>query len=249
MRKIDISTDIYARIWTLREEGENSEDEILRRILLPSVKKADATNPHDGFFDRRNNVHFEEGFEIYRTYKGRYFSATASSGSWKLVDGRSFSSLNELSNAIIDGNENAWLNWNYKNRTGHQKKLTELRKPSRLETNSVPIRSTTDQSEVSMKYDSSLMSTWRDFVVEAFKSLGREAHLEEIYATVRTLRRTHNESIPASTDAIVRRELEYNSSDSESFRGRFDLFYSVYGIGGGVWGLRSSRGQLNVDFG
>jgi predicted restriction endonuclease len=40
--------------------------------------------------------------------------------------------------------------------------------------------------------------------------------------------------------AIVRRELEYNSSDSESYQGRYDLFYSVNGIGEGVWGLRES---------
>jgi hypothetical protein len=41
--------------------------------------------------------------------------------------------------------------------------------------------------------------------------------------------------------AIVRRELEYNSSDSESYQGRHDLFYSVKGIGEGVWGLRETQ--------
>ena len=40
--------------------------------------------------------------------------------------------------------------------------------------------------------------------------------------------------------AIVRRAIETNSSDSENFHGRAesDIFYSVEGIGHGVWGLR-----------
>lgn len=44
--------------------------------------------------------------------------------------------------------------------------------------------------------------------------------------------------MPTSWQAIVRRELEYNSSDSASHQKRHDLFRSAHGIGGGVWALR-----------
>ena len=33
MRSIEVSTEVYAKIWAFRIEGEESEDEILRRLL------------------------------------------------------------------------------------------------------------------------------------------------------------------------------------------------------------------------
>jgi hypothetical protein len=40
-RTISVSTDVFAQIWSLREEGENSEDAILRRVLaaIPRRKR------------------------------------------------------------------------------------------------------------------------------------------------------------------------------------------------------------------
>ena len=43
MRQIDVTTKVYARIWALREEGEESEDDILSRVLpLTDLKEAQA---------------------------------------------------------------------------------------------------------------------------------------------------------------------------------------------------------------
>lgn len=81
------------------------------------------------------------------------------------------------------------------------------------------------------------MAIWRDDVVKALGSIGGQGNLEDIYSVVRKVR---NNELPRTWKSIVRRELEYNSSDSDSFQGRYDLFYSVAGIGGGRWGLRSS---------
>jgi hypothetical protein len=78
------------------------------------------------------------------------------------------------------------------------------------------------------------MAIWRDDVVTALENLGGQGTLEQIYAGVAAIR---NER-PETWQAIVRRELEYNSSDSESHQERYDLFYSVNGLGKGVWGLR-----------
>ncbi len=79
---------------------------------------------------------------------------------------------------------------------------------------------------------------WRDDIVDALGRLGGEADLHEIYRTVTDIRQKAGRSLPASVDAVIRRELENNSSDSESFTGHRNLFRSVNGIGGGRWALR-----------
>ena len=79
------------------------------------------------------------------------------------------------------------------------------------------------------------MTIWRDDVVKGLKAIGGNGSLEKIYNAVKEVR---SNPLPKSWQAIIRRELEYNSSDSDIFQERFDLFYSVKGIGQGYWGLR-----------
>ncbi|MGE5952669.1 MAG: hypothetical protein ACM308_03470, partial [Qipengyuania vulgaris] len=79
---------------------------------------------------------------------------------------------------------------------------------------------------------------WRDDIVDALGRLGGEADLHEIYRKVTDIRKKEGRSLPPSVDAVIRRELENNSSDSESFTGHRNLFRSVNGIGGGRWALR-----------
>lgn len=81
---------------------------------------------------------------------------------------------------------------------------------------------------------------WRESVELALRNLGGGANLDGLYREVRKVRTEHNDTIPRSLEAIVRKELEYNSSDSSNWRGERDLFYSVHGIGKGFWGLRAS---------
>lgn len=80
---------------------------------------------------------------------------------------------------------------------------------------------------------------WWQSVEKALNNLGGAASLGSIYAEVRKVRASANDSQPPSLDAIVRRELEYNSSDSSNWKMNRDIFFSVHGIGNGVWGLRS----------
>jgi hypothetical protein len=82
------------------------------------------------------------------------------------------------------------------------------------------------------------MTTWREEIEAALRELGGEARLKDIYDVIQ-IRRSGN--LSESWRATVRRELEQNSSDTESHRGRHDTFYSVEGIGGGVWGLRELK--------
>jgi hypothetical protein len=43
MRNIEISTGVFSRIWALRQEGEESENEILQRVL-PQVQEGSGGN-------------------------------------------------------------------------------------------------------------------------------------------------------------------------------------------------------------
>lgn len=79
---------------------------------------------------------------------------------------------------------------------------------------------------------------WRHDVKAALVQLGGQAHLKQIYNEVRDIRRKNGRSVPANLEAIVRRELEHNSSDAKVFLGRHDWFRSVDGIGAGVWATR-----------
>ncbi len=133
MKNISISTGVFSLIWALRQDGEETENDILERILLG--EKADGKhqnmerkNPQEGFIDSRNGVRFPEGFEIFRNYKGQNYAATATKGCWKLKNtNKNYRTLNQLSQSIIEGNENAWISWNYKNEKGYTTKLIEYR--------------------------------------------------------------------------------------------------------------------------
>jgi hypothetical protein len=81
---------------------------------------------------------------------------------------------------------------------------------------------------------------WRDDVVEGLEAIGGQGALTDIYRSVANVRKRSGQELSKSWKAIIRRELEYNSSDTESYKGKRDLFYSVEGIGKGIWGLRSS---------
>ncbi len=134
MPALTVSADVYSKIWAVRQPGEETEEQILRRLLnlgqapLPAMPPAAEA---DGFIDATYGVHFAEGFEIFRTYKGRAYAARVKRGRWQLdADGRSYDSLNQLSQAVIDGNENAWMFWFTRGPGGGRQKIADLRDPT-----------------------------------------------------------------------------------------------------------------------
>jgi hypothetical protein len=143
MRTIEIDTDVFARIWAHRAEGEETENEILRR-LLASAKRAAATQSTEP-------------------------TGPAQGGEVAVVRGK-------------------------------------LR--------------------------------WRDDVRSGLEELGGTAALADIYAKVRSIRRRAGRSLPPTTDDIIRRELENNSSDSHAFTGKRDWFTPAEGKGAGIWSIR-----------
>ena len=140
MRTITISTDVFARIWALRDEGEGTEDEVLRRVL--EVPTAADTSPGaepsapmagGGVRDPRSGVHFPEGFEIFRNYKATEYRARATQGQWLLLnDNQRYPSLHKLSSAVVEGNENSWMNWKFDDGTGKSALIDKLRDRSKV---------------------------------------------------------------------------------------------------------------------
>jgi hypothetical protein len=80
--------------------------------------------------------------------------------------------------------------------------------------------------------------TWTDDVYSALENLGGKSALNKIYGEAEKVRKSAGRTWPPSADAIVRRELENHSSDSDAFLGRDDLFYMPDGKGAGIWAIR-----------
>jgi len=80
--------------------------------------------------------------------------------------------------------------------------------------------------------------TWLDEIIEVIRKLGGKASFSDIYNLV--LERGNKQSSIESSDweATIRQTIYDHSSDSKSFRTGKDIFCSVEGLGGGVWGLR-----------
>lgn len=87
--------------------------------------------------------------------------------------------------------------------------------------------------------------TWLSDIVQTLNALGGEAHYSKIYAEAELIRKERGATWPDSAEAITRRVLEEQSSDTESFKGR-DIFYSAQGLGKGIWGIRSEFKNKNT---
>lgn len=255
MRDIQVSTDVFARIWSLRARSENTEDEILRRVLWQSCEPATSTSLNTptrpithgaGIYDRRFKVTFPEGFSIERTYLGRQYFAVVRNGAWTIEGvGTGYTRLNELSNAIGTKTENAWANWFYRDETGQRYPASNLRDPETIS------RKTTSNVKHNTMYGEEGLRTaqkrggenmpgrirWCDDVKTALEEMGGQASLYRIYKRVEEIRKDAGRSVPNSLEATVRRTLEDFSSDSDNFRGE-DWFCMPEGKGSGVWALR-----------
>jgi len=255
MRSIQISTDVFARIWSLRAEDENSEDEILRRVLLKPpdsgtssspIAPSGPTNQCAGIYDRRFNVTFPEGFRIERTYLGRDYYAVVQNGSWVIEGvGSGYTRLNELSSAIGTKTENAWANWFFRDQTGLRKSVSDLRDPATIArkgthtANDKIISGKEKYSKLQNDGGNNMLDKirWCDDIKTALEEMGGQASLNRIYQRVTEIRKVAGRSIPNSLEATVRRTLEDFSSDSDNYRGK-DWFCMPEGKGSGFWALR-----------
>ncbi len=87
--------------------------------------------------------------------------------------------------------------------------------------------------------------TWKMRLRDALEHLGGEAHLKDIYKYIED---NFENSLPTTWQATVRGTLERASSDSKAYDGKDDLFYSVDGLGEGIWGLKDFEpDERNMD--
>lgn len=83
-----------------------------------------------------------------------------------------------------------------------------------------------------------------DRIRHALLNLGGKAHLNEIY---REVERISHEKLIGAWEATIRAEIHRHSSDTDSFDGVNDYFYSVEGKGKGIWGLKDSARPLTLE--
>ncbi|WP_429104392.1 HNH endonuclease [Aeromonas allosaccharophila] len=78
--------------------------------------------------------------------------------------------------------------------------------------------------------------SWADDLVQAFENLGGQAELADIYDEIEKIRL----NLTPAWKSSVRERIQRHSSDSAAYNEKNpDLFYSLEGLGNGVWGLRS----------
>ena len=255
MRDIQVSTDVFARIWSLRTKTENTEDEILKRVLWqisdvgqhrgPGAEPR-TTEEFDGIYDRRFNVMFPEGFRLERTYLGKDYSAVVNNGQWQIAGvGHGYTRLNELSVAIGTKTENAWANWFYRDENGQRHPVSDLRDPGTIARKNASNRQNRNVRNLNSDKPSPHLGThsmsnkirWCDDVKTALEQMGGQASLHRIYQQVAKIRKSAGRSVPPSLEATIRRTLEDFSSDSENYRGE-DWFTMPEGKGSGFWALR-----------
>ncbi|MFB5676927.1 HNH endonuclease [Paenibacillus terreus] len=82
------------------------------------------------------------------------------------------------------------------------------------------------------------MNRWLEDIKNALSNLGGVAEYPQIYEAIYKKR---GGNLPKTWKQIIQRTIQTHSSDSNAFSGGKDMFYSVKGIGNGVWGLRENR--------
>jgi hypothetical protein len=132
MHKISVSDEVMRKLTELCLINGQNEDNVLKTLLCCSQN--DIQENKEDFIDSTYGIRFAKGFMIFRTYKGKSYTARVSNGNW-LLDGSkknksAFYSLNQLSQAVIKGNENAWKFWHHINPDGEIQCISELRNPN-----------------------------------------------------------------------------------------------------------------------
>lgn len=77
--------------------------------------------------------------------------------------------------------------------------------------------------------------TQLEYIVQAMKNLGGKATYSQLYEEYENV---SGIILTPGKKAGIRKNIEDHSSDSMNYKGKEDLFYSVYGVGNGTWGLR-----------
>ena len=127
-RMVVLSTEVFAAIWARRQAGEQSEDDILARVLN-AVPAPDAEADQIAADQPGNRDGLPEGFEAFRHHEGKTYSARVEGIYWRRLDnGRTFRTLNSLNTSILGRHESVWSgSWMYIAPDGSHRSIAELR--------------------------------------------------------------------------------------------------------------------------
>ncbi|HII62980.1 MAG TPA: hypothetical protein HA279_05085 [Candidatus Poseidoniaceae archaeon] len=85
---------------------------------------------------------------------------------------------------------------------------------------------------------------WSFIIVEAIDNLGGETTNSNLYDEIERL---GLRDFTTNWNMTVQGTIERHSSDSEAWGGNYDVFYSVQGMGHGIWGLRPQYRITNAN--
>lgn len=88
-------------------------------------------------------------------------------------------------------------------------------------------------------------NTWLLEIIESMKEIGGYGSYQDIYERIKK-RGNKDISNRKNWTSAVRAAIETHSSDSKAFNGKDDIFFAVFGIGHGVWGLREFEPKENL---
>lgn len=96
--------------------------------------------------------------------------------------------------------------------------------------------------------------TWIDDAIEAYNYFGGDAPYSKVYPKLREIRLARGATWTRHSEAVLRRTVEEHSEDSDSYKPHNKpVFYSVNGLGKGVWGLlpqfRVNASEPNLEGG
>lgn len=95
---------------------------------------------------------------------------------------------------------------------------------------------------ISRWYSDKVKTTYLTEIIESLKVLGGKAHLSEIHAMMEKRDKLQSIHTNPTWKQTVSATLQSHSSDTKSYNKKNkDLFYSVEGLGKGIWGLRDSE--------
>ena len=87
---------------------------------------------------------------------------------------------------------------------------------------------------------------WEKYIVQALENIGGEGSNKDIYNAIEEIRGKDN--LSQSYQATVRDAIHRFSKDSTKYGGKENLFYSINGIGKGIWGLNNYSPKItNVN--
>jgi len=161
LSRIFVDTEVFAALWRQRQAGEESENDILRRIYgldgrageidqapelatarppaaavmavsTPRPGGGEAPRPVRRIIHQEGRTAFPEGFTIFRGLNGEEHRAEVVQGGWRLAkDGLIYASLTALNQAIGAGSENVWMGWSYRDGANKRRPLDEYRLQSK----------------------------------------------------------------------------------------------------------------------